>query len=293
MTAAMALAARRHGLDVLVLEVEGRGELAQLLEGPPLGFAATELIPADPATGKGAVNGRSLVAEEALTEYLHERGFGRLAKLLTDTGVVDVITRGAPGMKDILLLGKIKQLERDAAAAVILVDAPASGHAVTFLKSPRGLLDAVEMGAIHTQATEVLELLTDENRCEVLLATLAEETPVNELIETAYSLEEEVGIKLGPVLVNAVYPSCALPADPGAATAGLPAALADSLGRAADFRARRSALQGREIARLAATLPLAQIVVPFQFAERLGRAELESVADAIEAAVLRLPGRPD
>ncbi len=290
MTAAMALAASRHGLDVLVIEVEGRGELASLFEGPALGFAEVELEPADSARGRGAIRGRSLGADEALTEYLHERGFGRLAKLLIDTGVVDVITRGAPGMKDILLLGKIKQLERSEAAEVILVDAPASGHAVTFLKSARGLLDAVQMGAIHTQATEVLELLTDEHRCEVLLATLAEETPVNELIETAYTLEEEVGIKLGPVLVNAVYPQLELPANLAAATAGLPTALAGALCDAALFRQHRTALQQREIARLAAALPLAQLLVPFRFSSQLARADLEAIADAIEAAVQRLPG---
>ena len=193
-------------------------------------------------------------------------------------------------MKDILLLGKIKQLERSEAAEVILVDAPASGHAVTFLKSARGLLDAVQMGAIHTQATEVLELLTDENRCEVLLATLAEETPVNELIETAYALEEEVGIKLGPVLVNAVYPQLALPANLASATAGCPPSLADALSAAAWFRQRRPRTSR---ARSPASRPRYRspnLLAPLRFSSQLTRADLEAIADAIETAVQRLPG---
>ena len=167
---------------MLVLEIEGRAELPALFGRPPLRFDEVVLSPGDPARGRGSVRARSLHAHAALVEYLAEHGLRRLARTMIDTGVVEVISRGAPGMKDILILGKVKQLERAGAADVLLVDAPASGHAITFLRSPRGLLDAVRVGPIHTQARDVLELLTDGDRCQVLLATLAEETPVNELV---------------------------------------------------------------------------------------------------------------
>ena len=116
------------------------------------------------------------------------------------------------------MLGKVKQLERDGAADLLVLDAPAAGHAITFLQAARGLLDAVRVGPINTQAREVLEMLNDPARCQVVLVTLPEETPVNELIETAYSLEDKVGVSLGPVVVNGLYPEIdGLDADPSAA----------------------------------------------------------------------------
>ena len=64
----------------------------------------------------------------------------------------------------------------------------------------------MRVGPINTQAVDVLELLTDPERCQVVLVTLPEETPVNELVETAFNLEDQVGVGLGPVVVNGLYP---------------------------------------------------------------------------------------
>ena len=186
---------------------------------------------------------------------------------MVDTGVVEVVTRGVPGMKDILILGKVKQLERAGAADVLLVDAPASGHAITFLRSARGLLDAVRVGPIRTQARDVLELLTDGDRCQVLLATLAEETPVNELIETAYSLEEDVGVKLGPVIVNGRYPTLPLPTADGDGARSWPSSRRPrrrACARRPPSGGGAVGLQASQVERLAAALPLPQLahVVP-------------------------------
>ena len=72
-----------------------------------------------------------------------------------------MVATAAPGIKDILLLGKVKQLERERAADLIVLDAPAAGHAITFLQSARSLLDTVSVGPINAQARDVLELLDD------------------------------------------------------------------------------------------------------------------------------------
>ena len=85
-----------------------------------------------------------------------------------------------------------------------MVDGPAAGHAITFLTAASGLADSVRSGPIRTQADEVLEMLHDRARCQVVLVSLPEATPVNELIETAYALEDQVGVQLGPVVLNAV-----------------------------------------------------------------------------------------
>jgi anion-transporting ArsA/GET3 family ATPase len=213
------------------------------------------------------------------------------------SGALDVVATAAPGIRDILVLGKVKQLERSGQADLLVLDAPAAGHAITFLHSARGLLDAVRVGPIHTQARDVLDLLTDPERCQVLLVTLPEETPVNELVETAYRLEDRVGVSLGPVVVNGLYPSLpGLGGDPdelaASAGVGLRPGEADDLRAAAEFRRRRMALQDEQVARLASELPLPQLRLPFLFAADLGPSEVDRLAAELTQGIEALAELP-
>jgi anion-transporting ArsA/GET3 family ATPase len=200
-----------------------------------------------------------------------------------------MITTATPGIKDVLVLGKIKQLERQGPADVILVDAPAAGHAISFLRSASGLKDAVSVGPIDTQARDVIEMLTDETRCRVVLVTLGEETPVNEAVETAFSLEDQVGVKLGPIVVNGVYPRRDLPKDVAGAARRAEVTLAkaerDRLGAAADFRRGRYESQQGQIARLAEALPLPQITLPFVFRADLDTGSIHALAEEFVSQV--------
>ncbi len=205
-SATLASAAARVGLDTLVVDVEGSSGLPAMFGLDALGYDELTLVEADPSLGRGSIRARTLTADDALIEYLEHHGLKRISKRLVSSGAIDVVATAAPGIKDILLLGKVKQLERSAQPDLIVLDAPAAGHAITFLQSARGLLDAVRVGPIHAQAREVLELLTDPARCRVVLVTLPEETPVNELVETAYQLEDRVGVHLSPIVVNGEYP---------------------------------------------------------------------------------------
>ena len=119
--------------------------------------------------------------------------------------MIDVVGTAAPGIDDIVVLGRIKQLERSGDYDLIVVDGPAAGHAITFLTAaPGARRRAVRSGPIRAQADEVLEMLHDAQRCQVVLVSLPEATPVNELIETAFALEDQVGVQLGPVIMNGV-----------------------------------------------------------------------------------------
>jgi anion-transporting ArsA/GET3 family ATPase len=294
-TAALARTAALAGLSPLIVDIEGRSGLATLFgRVGALRYEETDLDPAGVPTGAGAVRARTLTPDNALVEYLDDHGMRRISKRLTRTGMVDVVATAVPGIKDILVLGKVKQLERDGVADVIIVDAPAAGHAISFLESAHGLLDAVRMGPIRSQAQEVVDLLGDPGRAQVILVTLPEETPINELVDTAYALEDRVGIALGPVVVNGVYPDVpGLDIDPADAAreAGveIDAVEEDALRQAAKFRRQRLDLQAQQIARLRDALPLPQLSLPFLFTERLGRPELERLADALAAAVRKLP----
>ncbi len=274
-TAAAAVAAAQVGLKALIVDIDGKFGAARLLGVDTLGYAVT---PVDER-----IDARHLAADDSLLDYLADHGMGRIGRRLVTTGVLDVVATAIPGIKDILVLGKIKQIERDAATNgtydVILVDAPAAGHAITFLKAASGLLGAVAAGPIRQQAVDVAEMLADGNRCQVMLVTLPEETPVNEASETAYALEESVGVKLAPMVVNGVI----APMD------GLDAATNNAtLLAAAKFRTERMAEQHTHIERLTKTLPLPHFELPFVFSAALERDEIDTLASAFLAGIAQL-----
>lgn len=292
-SAALARMAANAGLDTLLVDVDGTGGLAGAFGRPgPLSYDEVVLAPG--GGGGGEVRARTLTPDDALIEYLEGHGMGRISKRLVATGAIDVVATAVPGIKDILVLGKVKQLERSSVADVIVVDAPAAGHAVTFLSSASGLLDAVSVGPIRAQAEDVADLLRDADRCQVLLVTLPEETPVNEAVDTAYALEDRVGVSLAPVVVNGLYPPLeGLDGDPTAAAAEAGVTLhpgeAEALAAAAGFRAHRTALQGDQVQRLATALPLPQLRLPLLFTTDVGPAEVDRLADALVDAVGALP----
>jgi anion-transporting ArsA/GET3 family ATPase len=296
-SATLARAAALSGLSTLVVEVEGKSGLPGMFGQGELGYEEVVLAPGGGPDGAADVRARTLTADAALLEYLQDHGLSRVSRRLVSSGALDVVATAAPGIKDILLLGKVKQLERAEAADLIVLDAPAAGHAITFLQSARSLLDTVSVGPINAQARDVLELLEDHRRCQVVLVTIPEETPVNEAVETAFSLEDRVGIGLGPIVVNGVYPAVeGLDADPAAAAEAAGVALrpgeAATLAEAAAFRRDRMALQADQVARLEADLPLPQLRLPFLFATEIGPAELDQLARALLAEIDALSGLP-
>jgi anion-transporting ArsA/GET3 family ATPase len=290
-TAALAVMAARSGLSTLIVEVEGKSGLGALFGGRELTYEEAVLRQVDGTS----VRARTLTPDQALLEYLEDHGMRRVSKRLANSGALDVISTAVPGIKDILILGKVKQLERSGQADLIVLDAPAAGHAVTFLTSARGLLDAVRVGPVRAQAQDVMELLTDPARCQVLLVTMPEETPVNEAADTADALRQRVGVRLGAVVVNGVYPRLeGLEADPEELAARSGTSLrpgeAEALRAAAEFRARRQALQQEQVARLAAAVDLPQLHLPFVFEADLGPSEVETLANELTSAVTGLEG---
>jgi anion-transporting ArsA/GET3 family ATPase len=294
-TAALARMAAHAGLSVLVVELEGKSGVPAAFGGSgALGYDESHLSAVQSLPGGGTVRARRITPDDALLEYLADHGMKRISKRLVSSGALDVVSTAIPGIRDILVLGKVKSLERQGVADLILVDAPATGHAMTFLSSAQGLLDAARSGPVRVQAADVVELLSDPRRCQVALVTLPEEMPVNEVVEAAYALEDRIGISLGPVIVNAC-----LPADPGlerdpddaASEVGVTLApeAARALRAAAEFRQRRFRLQEEQRVRLAAELPLPQLQAPFLFSAGIGPDELDRLAEELAGAVRRLP----
>src|SRR3954447_13923932 len=129
-TSALAITAARAGLSVLIVEVEGKSGLASMFNVAALGYDEMDLD-----TG---VRARFLTPDAALIDYLVTHGMKRISKRLAASGALEVVATAVPGMKDILVLGKVKQIEEARTADLVIVDAPAAGHAITFLLAARG-----------------------------------------------------------------------------------------------------------------------------------------------------------
>ncbi|MEM9038953.1 MAG: ArsA family ATPase [Actinomycetota bacterium] len=268
-TAVLARAAVTDGRRVLVVELDGKPTLADWFAG----------LDADPPDG-ARLDVIHLSAADALDEYLREHGFQRIAKRLSSTGVIDMVGTAAPGIDDVVVLGKIKQLERAGDHDLIIVDGPAAGHAITFLTSASGLADAVRGGPVKRQSDDVLELLADGDRAMVVLVTLPETTPVNETVETAFSLEDDVGVRLGPVVVNAVDAAGDLPSveEVDDALTAVEPGEAASLRGAWEFRRSRRAMEVEALDRLGERLPLAQVHLPALPVAGLGAHDIDVLA---------------
>ena len=284
--AALAWSAAAVGLRVVLVEVDGTRGIASRFDAPALAYEPSELH----ARTTGSLYGRRITPDDALLEYLADHGMKRLGGRLVSTGTLDVIATAAPGIKDILILGKLKQLVGTDAADLLVLDTPASGHALSFLRSPKGLADTVRSGPIRRQADEVVAVLTDPALCQVVLVTLAEETPVSEVMETAYALEEEVGVALGPVIVNALL--APVPDDPpGRFAATLVTREADALTAALSFERTRVDAQSHQRDRLRRELPLAQIALPLLPVRHIGPTEIETLSTHLVNGIRHLADR--
>lgn len=262
-TAVLARAAADRGLRTLAIELDGKDVLDRLL--PDI-----EVV--------------HIAAAHALERYFIEHGFRRIARRLASTGVIELLGTAAPGLDDLVILGEIKRLERSGDYDLIVVDGPAAGHALTMLTSATGLLDAARGGPIRDQARDVVEMLTDPDRCQVVMVTLPETTPVNELIETTWAIEERVGVQLGPIVVNQVDQGGALP--DAAATKRLVDGRpdADALIAAAEFRRSRQAMQEVELRRIRSEFPLPDVELPMRPVAALRIDDVVALADVLGRA---------
>lgn len=313
-SAALALAAARSGRTVLVVEVAGRLDSAPMFGVEPQGYdeqtvyhaptiadTTTADGSAEGSADAGAVRCRSITSDGALIDWLSSHGFARIVRRMSRSGLLEVVATATPGVKELLVLGLVKHLEQSRVADLIIVDAPAAGHALNFLRAPLAVGNTARTGVLKRQATEVLEMLRDSQRCRALLVTIAEETPIKELIETAYAVEDEVGLALGPVAVNSVLGTIDTlderldrsQLESATSTQQLAPYQIDDLVAAADFRRERLALQADQLHSLTQQLPLDQIRLPHLFATSIGLAELERLAEAVDSSIEEIPGLGD
>ncbi len=276
--AALALALASHGRNVLLMEVEGRQGIAQLFDVPPLPYGERKVAvgPASgPMQGGGDVYALAADPEEALLEYLAMfYNLRHAGQALTKLGVVDFVTTLAPGLRDVLLIGKAAEAVRRRKGQrhiydAVVMDAPPTGRIGRFLNVATEVSGLAKVGPIRGHADTVQSVIRSPQTAVHFVTTL-EEMPVQETLDGIAELRDLAhGIQVGGIIINMVRPAVLTQAELTAAREGTldcddlamglkAAGLDDSKTLAADLtadlaeHARSMELQRSEQRRLAA-----------------------------------------
>jgi anion-transporting ArsA/GET3 family ATPase len=288
--AATALLAAQHGKRVLVIEVDAKGAIAALFEHRDVGYKPVEVQP--------GVLAMSMDTEQSLREYLKLQMripvVGRIGPLAR---AFDFVAAAAPGVKEVLTIGKIlwevrAALDGKADHDLVIVDAAASGHIVAQLGAPQSIRTLVDVGPLRGQTEWMSELLADPAITAVNIVTTPEEMPVVETIELIARLDAEVDVPLGVVIVNRVLPELFTHADEEVFDAlrapDVAALVADRAGSGTTavldgarlaVAMRRARAEHLEHLRSNVSEPL--LYVPYQFTRSHGLRTTRVIADAI------------
>ncbi|KID29411.1 oxyanion-translocating ATPase [Prauserella sp. Am3] len=208
LAASLGLALAGLGRRVLLVEVEGRQGFAQLFDTEPLPYAEQRIAS---APNGGEVRALHIDVEAALLEYFEMfYNLGFAGRTLRRMGAIEFATTLAPGLRDVLLTGKIKECvgRTDSDGRhfydAVVVDAPPTGRVVKFLDVTRALTDLAKTGPIRSQADGVVRLL-HSGQTAVHIVTLLEEMPVRETLEAVAELDG-ADLRPGAVLINRVRP---------------------------------------------------------------------------------------
>jgi anion-transporting ArsA/GET3 family ATPase len=292
MAAATALLAARNGRRVLLIEVDAKGDVPKQFEQAAVGFTPREVYP--------GVRAMAMDTEASLREYLKVNlrvpVMGRLGPLAR---VLDFVAEAAPGVKEILTIGKImwevrEAIEGRAEHDMVVVDAAATGHIVAQLGAADAIQELVDVGPLSDQTRWVADLLADPHVTAVNIVTTPEEMPVTETIELVARLRAEVEVPLGVVIVNRVLPELFTHSDEETFEALRAPDAVELLGA----RAGRGSTEVLDAARLAVslrrnrathldelreTVNLPLLYVPYLFVRDHGLRVTRMVADALGA----------
>jgi hypothetical protein len=281
--AALGLLAARQGRRTVVCEVAQQERLAGLFGARDVGHGEVELAP-----GLFSV---SVQPERAMHEWLrHQLKSGALAGLLGHSRLFGYLTAAAPGVTELVTVGKVWDLAQvkrrtgGSAFDLVIMDAPATGHALALLRAPRTYANIARVGPIARQAGSIDAFLRDSSATGVLSVALPEEMPVNETVDLEQRLADDLGMAVGQVVANGVLPARFTAADvrrlrslDGQGTKAAQAAVTSAL-----VEHRRAAGQQEQLERLRGEVRAPVTTLPYLFEPEPRRRELELLSDLLE-----------
>jgi anion-transporting ArsA/GET3 family ATPase len=283
----LALLASSQGKRTLLCDVDAKGDVAAAFEAGPIGFAPVEVAP--------NLFAMAMDTEESLKEYLrlHLRlplvsRVGPLARSF------DFVASAAPGVREILVIGKLAYEVRENHYDLVVVDAPATGHVVGQLAAPSAIHDLVRVGLVRDQTTWMLEILRDPAITGTVIVAVPEEMPVTETIELSERLQAETDVDLAAVVMNRVLPELfgdreeavfakMLGSDPQQHLQSVAGSAARRVFEGADLAVRLRRSRAAHITRLREHLDseTPMIFVPETFSRAQGIRATRMIADAI------------
>jgi anion-transporting ArsA/GET3 family ATPase len=197
--AALALLAAQQGKRTLVGEVDAKGNLADFYESGPTNFTPREVQP--------RLFAMSMDTEESLKEYLSlQLKLPLMARIGPLAKIFEFVATAAPGVREVLTIGKFLWEEDRKDWDLVVVDASATGHIVGQLAAPEAINELVQVGLIRTQTSWMIDILKDPARTALVIVATPEEMPVNETIELAGRVKAETNVDLAAIVVNRVLP---------------------------------------------------------------------------------------
>ncbi len=293
--AALAQLAAQRGARVLVCEMDAKGALSAAFDQPPFEFEPRRV------PGNAELFGMAMNTEDSLREYL--RLFvrvpfvGRIGPLAR---TFDFVADAAPGVKEILAVGKLCYEVRERHYDLVVVDAEASGHIVGQIDAPRAITELVKVGLIRDQTKWMLELLDDPAVTGLVVVTTPEEMPVNETVDLVDKVRTQTEVDVAAVIVNRVMPElfdehqCEVfeqlqAANPSALLAELAGPKVHTVMEATRLSLARGDLAGGHLASLAERLPdgVPLLQVPELFTRATGRRAVQQVAEHLDDSLER------
>ena len=287
--AALGLAAAEAGRRTIVCEVAEQDRVSRAFRREGVS-AESEVQLAD---NLWAI---TIDPSQAVVEWLSKQlGGGAPLRILTRSHAFQYFVAAAPGAKELITIAKVWELAqlarwdpRNRTYDLVVVDAPASGHGLAMLNTPRTFGEIARVGPIRRQAGKIQDFLADPERTAYLAVALPEEMPVIETLELGRKLPDAVGMGLSAIVVNGVWPERFSAADADALRTasrnGWDPEAAAAL-RAALTEHGRAALQRRHLDRLERESDAEVVTLPYLFESELGLDDYERLADVLAASL--------
>lgn len=283
---ALSLAAAKAGKRTILCEVAAQEHLSKVFHRAEVGFHEVEM----------AENlwGISIDPDESMREYvLLQLKVKAMRDLLFRSKIFTYLAAATPGLKELVTIGKIWELTLDDRKVrkghtydLVVVDAPATGHGVGFLQTPRTFAGIARVGPMHQQAKTLDKFVTDPKKTGVAIVALPEEMPVNETANLERDLTEEVGVEVDRIFLNGLYPERFSPAEVArleqvAGQNGNGNGPVRAACRSAIRESRRAASQREQLARLEEMTKAPITTLPYLFDPEIGVEQIEALAEEI------------
>lgn len=275
--AALGLAAANAGLRTIVCELDARERLHSLFNVTTRGFEEVELVP--------DLHAIAIDPQHAIEEYLLLQIKVRpVYDMLFKNRIFDYFAAATPGLAELVTIGKVWELaqpdrlkKKSEPYDLVIVDAPATGHALAMLEAPETFQKIARVGPIHRQAGYIQSFLHDPATTAIIAVATAEEMPVNETLDLRAELRDRVGLDIALGVVNSLEPEYFNGDDIAKLRKAEPIAPIE----AAILQSERADRQMEQYERLAKELKRPLIDLPFLYEKAIGRAELNELADKL------------